>query len=177
MRQLAMLLAICTWVATACTVSPLQPSTKRQPVLVPTSAHCTFTQTYREDQNCCVMKPYETGLDVDAAYRQAMHEYDFSKQPRPYEEAAEAYPEIYHGHQHESEAGHSYRLAGIVVPQNNVPLFRGVWLSLALQRSDSGVTKVEPTYCEVGARGMEDQRAWHQAVQTTVLTALPPRTP
>ena len=174
MKQLALRVVVLSAMAAGCATAPLQPASGGGAVSVPSAAQCTFTQEYRESQNCCVMKPFRSAMDVDTAYARAVREYGFSAQPQIYELEGEAYPDIYHGHRHEVQPGEVYRLRGIVVPDSSAPLFRGVWLALALRKAESGTTDVEPVYCEVGARAMEDQMAWHKAVQKSVRSTLPP---
>ena len=86
-----------------CAPSPLQPALGDAAVTVPAAAQCTFTQEYRERQNCCVMKPYRSAMDVDTAYGRAVREYEFSARPQPYDLEGEAYPHINHGHRYEAQ--------------------------------------------------------------------------
>ena len=175
MRQLAWQVVALSLMTAGCATSPLQPTLGGGTVSVPRVAQCTFTQKYRESQNCCVINPYRSEIDVDTAYARAVREYGFSAKPQIYELESEAYPDIHHGHRHEVQPGEAYQLQGIVVPDSSTKLFRGVWLSLALRRAESGTTDVESVYCEVGARAMEDQLAWHSAVQRSIKATIPPR--
>ena len=161
-------------VTAGCATAPLQPTLGGGTVSVPSAAQCTFTQDHRESQNCCVMKPYRSAMEIDTAYSRAVREYGFSAKPQLYELEGEAYPDIYHGHRHEVQPGKAYQLQGIVVPRSSTQLFRGVWLALALRKAESGTTDVESVYCEVGARAMVDQMAWHQAIDKSVRSTIPP---
>ena len=165
-------LALAPLLCTACAYH-LKPDYDKRPISVPAEAQCDFTPTYRENQNCCVMQPYRSAMDVDTAYARAVREYGFSREPRPYELEAEAYPEISHGHGHDVQKGERYQLWGIVVPRSDVRLGRGVWVGLTLQAAGPHSTDVKPIYCEPFSRAMEHQRTWHKAVQWTIRDTLP----
>jgi hypothetical protein len=175
MKKLALQVVALSAMTAGCATSPLQPSLGGEGVSVPRAAQCAFTREYREIQNCCVMKPYRSEIDVDTAYARVVREYGFNAKPKIYELEGEAYPDVYHGHRHEVQPGEIYLLQGIVVPGNGTQLFRGVWLALALRKAESGTTDVESVYCEVGARAMQDQMAWHAAVQRSIKATIPSR--
>lgn len=174
MKQLVWVVVVLSAMAAGCATSPLKPALGGGTVSVPSAAQCTFTQEYRESQNCCVMQPYRSKKDVDTAYERAVREYGFSAKPQIYELEGEAYPDAYHGHRHEPHRGAVYELQGIVVPRSSNDLSRAVWLALTLRKAESGSTDVAPVYCEFGARAMEDQMAWHKAVQKSVRSTIPP---
>jgi hypothetical protein len=157
----------------ACTVAPLMPAPRARPIVVPVEAQCTFTPTYRADQNCCVLKPYTVGLDVDEAYRRVMREYQFGEQLRPWEGEAEAYPEINKGHQYLTRPGSEYQLKGIVIPNSEPLLFRGLWVGLVISKAGPNRSDVSPIYCEAFGRAMQDQVAWHRAAQASIRATLP----
>jgi hypothetical protein len=152
----------------------LRPTSEKRALSVPKEASCSFTPTYRENQNCCVMRPYRTIIDVDAAYARAVREYDFRPEQNIVESALAASPDIFHGHRHDVRAGERYQLWGIVFPRSDVQLGRGVWMGLQLEAAGSKSTDVQPVYCELGARAMEDERTWHGAVQQSIRSTLPP---
>lgn len=160
--------------AAACTSPPIRPSSDRSPVSVPISANCTFNETYRQSRNCCVMKPYPARKDVDAAYAAAVRAYGFKAEPREYELDGEAYPDLFLGHRHDVQAGQSYQLKGLVVPRNDPRLGQGLWLRIDLEKVAPEVTEVAPVYCTVGGWSMENQTLWHDAVQQSIRSALPP---
>ncbi|MCL4696283.1 MAG: hypothetical protein KJ023_04360, partial [Burkholderiaceae bacterium] len=85
----------------------------------------------------------------------------------------EAYPDRFHGHRHETHAGHSYRLKGIVVPRSDARLARGLWLGLDLRGVEPGSVEVAPLYCSVGGWSMENQALWHDVVQRSIRSTLP----
>jgi hypothetical protein len=152
----------------------LRPASDKRAVSVPNDAGCSFTPTYRENQNCCVMGAYRTFIDVDTAYARVVREYDFRPRQNIVESALEATPELFHGHLHDVRTGERYLLRGIVFPRSDVRLERGVWMGLRLEAAGSKSTEVQPVYCELGARAMEDERTWHGAVQQTIRSTLPP---
>lgn len=157
----------------ACTVVPLVPEPRDHPIVVPVGAQCTFTPTYRADQNCCVMKPYSLELDVDTAFKRAMREYEFGERLRPWEVEAEAYPEVNKGHQYLTRPGSEYQLKGIVVPNSDILPFRGLWLGLVISKTGPNRSEVSPVYCEALGRAMRDQVAWHRAAQASIRATLP----
>lgn len=157
----------------ACAGAPLMPAPRDRPIVVPVDAQCTFTPTYRADQNCCVLKPYAVGFDVDEAYRQVMREYEFGVQPRPWEEEAAAYPEVHKGHQFLTRPGLEYQLKGIVIPHSEPLLFRGLWVGLVISKAGPNRSEVSPIYCEAFGRAMQDQVAWHRAAQASIRATLP----
>jgi hypothetical protein len=152
----------------------LRPASNTRTISVPKDAECSVTPSYRENQNCCVMQPYRTPTDVDTAYARVVREYDFRPAKNIVESALEASLDIFHGHRHEGQTGERYQLWGVVFPRSDARLGRGVWLGLKLDAAGSKSTDVQPVYCELGARAMEDQRTWHRAVQSTIKTTLPP---
>jgi hypothetical protein len=152
----------------------LRPTVDKRAISVPKDAECSFTPSYRESQNCCVMRPYSTAVDVDTAYARAVREYDFRAEPSIVDSELEAYPDIFHGHRHDVRSGERYQLWGIVFPGTDVRLGRGVWMGLNLVATTLKSTDVQPVYCELGARAMEDQRTWHRAVQSAIKMTLPP---
>jgi hypothetical protein len=158
----------------ACTSSPIRPAADQSVVSVPRSANCAFDETYTESRNCCVMKAYRTHANVDDAYASVVREYGFQAEPREYELESEAYPDNIYEHRHETRFGRSYRLQGLVVPRNDPRLFRGLWLGLDLRVDAPGSTEVAPVYCAVGGWSMENQSAWHNAVQHSIRSTLPP---
>ena len=40
-------------------------------------AQCAFNPGYQKSDNCCILEPYMSSLDVDAAFAQASQEYRF----------------------------------------------------------------------------------------------------
>ena len=162
---------------TACvTLEPVRPfrlATGSQPVTVPAPANCTFSSEYLESKNCCVLKPYATSLRVDDAYARLMREYTFSRKPRMFDEELEAVPDLFHGHEHTAEPGSRYRLSGVVLPKSDERLFRGVWMGVTITRRDREMTQVQAEYCQPGGYALEDQLAWHLAVQASLTSALP----
>lgn len=174
MKQLAWRVVALTVFTTGCATPALQPNVGGGLVSVPSAVQCTFTQEYREIQNCCVMKPYRSSMEIDMAYARVVREYGFNAKPQIYELEGEAYPDVYHGHRHDVQPGKVYQLQGIVVPSSSTQLFRGVWLAVGLRKAESGTTDVESMYCEVGARAMEDQMAWHKAIHKSVRSTIPP---
>lgn len=152
----------------------LKPDSGNRTISVPKGAECSFTPTYRENQNCCVMRPYRTAIDVDTAYARVVREYNFRPEPHMGELEGEAYPDVFHGHRHDVRSGERYQLWGIVFPRSDVRLRRGVWVGLTLEATGPKSTDVLPIYCEFGARAMEEQRTWHKAVQWTIKETLPP---
>ncbi|HOX68555.1 MAG TPA: hypothetical protein PKV56_11870 [Burkholderiaceae bacterium] len=157
----------------ACTAQPIRPIASKAVVAVPSSANCTFDATHRQSQNCCVMQAYRARVDVDVAYDTVVREYGFRPEPREYELEGEAYPDRFHGHRHETHAGHSYRLKGIVVPRSDARLARGLWLGLDLRGVEPGSVEVAPLYCSVGGWSMENQALWHDVVQRSIRSTLP----
>jgi hypothetical protein len=166
-------LAIST-MAIACTAQPIRPVASKATETVPIGATCAVDGTYRQSQNCCVMKSFRVRADVDLAYAAVVHEYDFRSEPREYELEGEAYPHRFHGHRHDARAGQSYRLQGIVVPRSDARLGRGLWLGLDLNKVAPGLVEVAPVYCSVGGWSMENQALWHDAVQQSIRSTLPP---
>jgi hypothetical protein len=152
----------------------LRPASDTRAISVPKDAECSFTPSYRENQNCCVMQPYRTPTDVDTAYARVVGEYDLRPEKSNVESALEANPDIFHGHRHDVRTGDRYELWEIVFPRSDARLGRGVWMGLKLESTGSKSTDVQLVYCELGARAMEDQRTWHRAVQSTIKTTLPP---
>lgn len=173
MRQSLLQLIIGSLVCVGCAY-PLKPDYDSPTISVPEEAQCSFSATYREDQNCCAMRAYRTAIDVDTAYDRLVREFGFNRVPQPYEVEGEAYPEIYHGHRHETRHGGPYELWGIVVPRGDVRLFRGVWMGFTLRATGPDSTDVRPVYCEVQARPMKQQLVWHRAVQRSIRATLPP---
>ena len=169
LSQLLLVLLLCTGCA-----YHLKPDYDTRTILVPAEAACSFTQTYRENQNCCVMKPYRSAINVDSALVRAVREYDFRREPRPYDVEGEAYPEIFHGHRYDAQVGKRYELWGVVLPRSDERLGRGVWVGLTLEAAGPKSTDVHPIYCEPLARAMDSQRTWHNAVQSTIKSTLPP---
>ena len=154
-------------------VRPYRPAGVAEPVSVPAAANCTFSGEYPASKNCCVVRPYVTSLRVDVAYARLMREYNFSQKPRMFDEELEAIPELFHGHHYTVEPGVSYRLGGVVLPTSDVRLFRGVWIGVTITHIDREVTQVQAEYCQPGGYAMEDQLAWHLAVQASLKSALP----
>lgn len=152
----------------------LQPEQWAGEMVVPPEAGCKFTSTYRQAENCCVMKRYTTSLDVDTAYAKAMQEYGFSVKRPPGDGAG--YPH-YHGHDYQAEPAALYRMFGDVTPRSDVRLSRGVWIGLVIAKAGPGIAEIEPVYCEARGRRMKDQLTWHKAVQDNIRTTLPPLAP
>jgi hypothetical protein len=148
----------------------LQPEPWAGEMKVPVEAQCTFTPTYLEGHNCCVMKRYTTGLDVDTAFARSMQEYAFSQKRG---DEGVGYPH-YHGHLYQAQAGAVYRVFGEVVPRSDIRLHRGVWIGLVIAKASSITAEVEPVYCEARGRRMQDQLIWHQTVQASIRATLPP---
>lgn len=166
----------CAIVTVSCAAPrPLMPAERGTVVAVPEEAHCKSSSTFPASQNCCVMEPYVTPSQVDRAYAAAVAEYGFSVEPAPYDAEAEANPDLDHGHAHESHPGDAYVLSGIVVPRSSPALFRGVWLGLRLRRVPHDFTEVQPVYCQHAGQAMEQQVAWHRAVQDSIRSTLPPK--
>lgn len=140
-------------------------------VQVPEAAQCSFGPIYPEGQNCCVMKRYTTGMDVDTAYARAVQEYGLGPKPNMAEGAGYSH---YKGHLFQIDPGAMYRMTGEVVPRSDVKLFRGLWIGLVIARASPTSTDVEPVYCEVRGRQMQDQLGWHLAVQKSIWRTLPP---
>lgn len=149
----------------------LQPEPWPGEMKVPEAAQCSFGRTYPEAHNCCVMKRYTVGMDVDTAYARAMQEFAFSLKRSPAEGSGYSH---YHGHLHQAGTGALYRMMGEVVPRSDVKLRRGVWMGLVIAKSSPTSAEVEPVYCEIRGRRMQDQLGWHQAVQESIRQTLPP---
>lgn len=149
----------------------MQPEPWPGEMKVPEAAQCSFGRVYPESHNCCVMKRYTTRLDVDTAYARAMQEYAFTDKRNAAEGANFTH---YHGHLYQTNAGAMYRLMGEVVPRSDVRLRRGVWMGLVIAKASPTTAEVEPVYCEIRARRMQDQLGWHLAVQESIRQTLPP---
>lgn len=152
-------------------VGQLQPEQWAGEMKVPAEAQCTFTNTYKEIHNCCLMKRYTTSLDVDTAYAKAMQEYAFSMKRRAGEGVA--YPH-YHGHLYQAQPAALYRMFGEVTPRSDVRLSRGVWMGLVIAKSGPNTAEIEPVYCEANGRRMRDQLTWHKAMQESIHATFPP---
>lgn len=149
----------------------MQPEQWPGEMKVPEAAQCSFGRAYPESHNCCVMKRYTTTVDVDTAYARAMQEYAFTAKRSSAEGAGFTH---YHGHLYQTNAGAMYRLMGEVVPRGDVKLRRGVWMGLVIAKASPTTAEVEPVYCEIRGRRMQDQLGWHQAVQQSIRLTLPP---
>ena len=152
-------------------VGQLQPELWPGVNKVPPEAQCRFTGVYREADNCCVMGAYTAALDVDTAFAKARLEYGF-KAVRPPDEGR-GY-NSYHGFAYETAPGAMYRLFGEVVPRSDARLSRGIWMGVLLSKASPNTTGVEPVYCEIRGNRMKDQLSWHQAIQESIRTTLPP---
>ncbi len=152
-------------------VGQLQPEQWAGDIKVPAEANCSFSATYKQIHNCCIMPKYTTSLDVDTGFARVMQEYSFTQWRKPGE--GDGYPH-YHGQTYQAQPAAFYRLAGEVYPRSDVKLSRGVWMSFMVVKASATTAEVEPVYCEARGRRMQDQLAWHQSVQESIKKALPP---
>ena len=132
-------------------------------------AQCAFNPGYQKSDNCCILEPYMSSLDVDAAFAQASQEYRFpTKVKGPGKDPTRLY-------RYMTFPGQSHIVANDVVPRSGGVLSQGFWLALRVETGpEKGISRIDPTYCATPGVRATDPEAWHKAVQDSIHATMPP---
>ena len=133
------------------------------------TAQCTYNPGYQRADNCCILPPYVSSLDVDAAFSRVMQTYHF---PNKAVVKGRNTDRIY---RYQSVKGQYHSAANDVVPIGERKLDQGLWLFVTLERETDTTASVSAAYCELPGRRPDDPAAWHAAVQRSIHATVPPK--
>jgi hypothetical protein len=132
-------------------------------------AQCAFNPGYQKSDNCCILEPYMSSLDVDTAFTQASQEYRF---PTKVKGTGKDPTRLY---RYMTFPGQSHIVANDVVPRSGGVLSQGFWLALRVETGpQKGMSRIDPTYCATPGVRATDLEAWHKAVQDSIYATMPP---
>jgi len=151
--------------------APGQQADRAVKFKVPAEAQCSFNPGYVEADNCCIMTPYMSSLDLDTAFARAVQEYRF---PTKVKERGRD-PNPTRLYRYMSYPGQEHMAANEVRPRSSSALSQGFYMTLRIEKGAVDAnSRIELAYCETPGLRATDQLAWHKAVQDSIYATLPP---